>query len=119
MSKQEHESFADAAIIDTSTKNPIDRDAVLELLKSHRVKTASVENSKIPLEDIIPALRKAKVNIPEIFFKIRLHGGNHFSGCRRCCGIVKIDWLHGCSGSRIVLFMLPVLYPSASIVVYA
>jgi glycosyltransferase XagB len=67
--QQEHETFADAAIIDTSTKQPIGREDILELLKSHRVKTSPVENSKIPLEDIIPTLRKAKVNIPEAFFK--------------------------------------------------
>ena len=69
MTKQEHEAFADAALIDTSTKEPIDRDGVLELLKSYRVKTAPVENSEIPIEDIIPSLRKAKVNVPEAFFK--------------------------------------------------
>ena len=65
----EYETFTDAEMIDTSTQKPIDREGVLDLLKSHRVKTASVENSKVPMEDIIPSLRKAKVNIPDAFFK--------------------------------------------------
>jgi hypothetical protein len=65
----EQEIYEDVSIIDTSTKKPIDREGMLELLKSHRVKTTPVENSEIPIEDIIPALRKAKVNIPKLSSK--------------------------------------------------
>jgi cellulose synthase/poly-beta-1,6-N-acetylglucosamine synthase-like glycosyltransferase len=67
--KQEQETFVDTALIDTSTKKPIDREGLLELLKSHHVKTAPVKNSEIPLEDIIPYLKKAKVKVPEAFYK--------------------------------------------------
>ena len=70
MTKQhEQATIADAVLIDTSTMKPIDRDSILELLKSHRVKTALLEKSEITIEDIIPSLRKAKVKIPEAFFK--------------------------------------------------
>ncbi len=64
----EHEIYGNAAVIDTSTQKPIDKKQLIELLKSHGVKPGSVENSDIPLEDIIPSLRKAKVNLPEAFF---------------------------------------------------
>ena len=64
----EKELTADVAIIDTSTKEPIDKNSLLKLLKSHRVKTSSIENSEISIEEIIPTLKKAKVNIPETFF---------------------------------------------------
>ena len=40
------ESTAYAAIIDTSTKEPIDKKSLLKLLKSHRVKTTYIENSE-------------------------------------------------------------------------
>ncbi len=65
----EKELTADAAIIDTSTKEPIDKKSLLKLLKSHHVKTTSIENSEISIEQIIPTLKKAKVNIPETFFR--------------------------------------------------
>lgn len=65
----EKELTADAAIIETSTKEPIDKKSLLKLLKSHRVKTSSIENSEISIEEIIPTLKKAKVNIPETFFR--------------------------------------------------
>jgi glycosyltransferase XagB len=65
----EKELTADAAIIDTSTKEPIDKKSLLKLLKSHRVKTTYIENSEISIEEIIPTLKKAKVNIPETFFR--------------------------------------------------
>lgn len=65
----EHEIFENAAVIDTSTQKPIDKKRLLKLLKSHGVKTDSVENSEISIEDIIPSLRKAKVNMPEALFK--------------------------------------------------
>ena len=47
-------------LIDTSTKKPIDKKGLLELLKTHRVKTGSVEKPEIPQQDIIPTLWKAE-----------------------------------------------------------
>lgn len=60
---------ANAAIIDTSTKEPIGKKELLTLLKAHRVKTDQIENSQITVEDIIPTLRKGKIKIPEPFFR--------------------------------------------------
>ena len=48
-------------LIDISTKEPIDKEHLLHILKSHKVKTASIENADVPLEEVIPSLRKAKV----------------------------------------------------------
>jgi len=66
---QQQKSGFNATIIDASTKEPVDKDSLLDLLKTHRVNTHSVENPKIRLEEVIPALRKAKVNLPEAFFR--------------------------------------------------
>ncbi len=60
---------ANAAIIDTSTKEPLDKKELLELLKSRKVKTDQLEKSEITVEDIIPALRTGKVKIPQTFFR--------------------------------------------------
>jgi cellulose synthase/poly-beta-1,6-N-acetylglucosamine synthase-like glycosyltransferase len=65
----EFETQATAPIIDTTTKEALDKETLLEMLKAHRVKTASVENSEVTVQEIIPTLRKAKIKIPEIFFK--------------------------------------------------
>ncbi len=70
MIKQQEQKTFDGAIIDSSTKEPICREDLLDLLKLHHVKTLSVENSKTSLEDIIPTLRKSKIKIPEAFFKV-------------------------------------------------
>ena len=58
----------DEIIIDTSTKEPIDKEGLLNLLKMHKVQTASVKSPKVSIENVIPTLRKAKVKIPESFF---------------------------------------------------
>lgn len=65
----QQEVTANAAIIDLSTKKTIDKERLIELLKFHAVKTSSVESSEISVEDVIPALRKAKEDVPESFFK--------------------------------------------------
>ena len=65
----EQETFAEAAIIEATAKKPIDKEGILELLKSHSIETAAVENLETPIEDIVPSLRKAKVDLPEDFFK--------------------------------------------------
>jgi ribosome maturation protein Sdo1 len=60
---------ANAAIIDTSTKEPFSKNEILELLKSHKVKIDQLEKSEITVEDIIPTLRAGKVKIPQTFFR--------------------------------------------------
>lgn len=68
MSSLEQETF-DEIFIDTSTKEPIDKDGLLNLLQMHRVETSSVKSSIVSIENVIPTLRKAKVKIPEAFFR--------------------------------------------------
>ncbi|MGD6850608.1 MAG: glycosyltransferase family 2 protein [Candidatus Bathyarchaeia archaeon] len=58
-----------AIIVDASTKEPFDKDAFLRLLRTHYVNTRSVEKPEISLKEVIPTLRKAKVKLPEAFFK--------------------------------------------------
>jgi cellulose synthase/poly-beta-1,6-N-acetylglucosamine synthase-like glycosyltransferase len=65
----EHERIEDIPIIiDTSTKEPIDKEHALQMLKIHKVNTASVEDPDVSLENVIPFLAKAKVNLPDSFF---------------------------------------------------
>ena len=56
-------------VIDATIKEPVDKNRLLELLKTHKVNTSTVEGSESRLEDIIPTLSKAKVNLPEAFYK--------------------------------------------------
>lgn len=58
-----------AIIVDASLKKPIDKEQLLKLLQSHGVKTDSINNLKTAVEDVIPSLRRAKINVPEAFFK--------------------------------------------------
>lgn len=58
-----------AIIVDASIKNPIDKEQLLKLLQSHGVKTDSINNLKTVVEDVLPSLRKSKINIPEAFFE--------------------------------------------------
>jgi cellulose synthase/poly-beta-1,6-N-acetylglucosamine synthase-like glycosyltransferase len=58
-----------APVIDTSTMEIIDKTALITLLRAHRVQTSTVDMPEVKLEDVIPSLRKAKINIPELFFK--------------------------------------------------
>ena len=67
MSSLDQEKFE--IFIDTSTKEPIDKEGLIDLLKIHRVETSSVKSSTVSIENVIPTLRKAKVKIPESFFK--------------------------------------------------
>lgn len=55
-------------IIDTQTKEPLQKEHLIDLLKMHKVKTATAECPDIKLQDVIPTLRKAKQNLPEKFF---------------------------------------------------
>ncbi|HSV49504.1 MAG TPA: glycosyltransferase family 2 protein, partial [Candidatus Acidoferrales bacterium] len=54
-------------VIDSNPKETIDKTSLLKLLKAHHVDTTTVENPETHLEDIIPSLRKAKVNLSEAF----------------------------------------------------
>jgi cellulose synthase/poly-beta-1,6-N-acetylglucosamine synthase-like glycosyltransferase len=69
MLNQNQETYENAIIIDTQTKEPLDKEALLSLLKKHHVKTRPVEKNEIRLEDVIPTLKKAKILLPEAFFK--------------------------------------------------
>jgi glycosyltransferase XagB len=63
------ETHANAAIIDTSIKEPLGKKELIALLKAHKVKIDNIENSQISVEEIIPKLRREKIKIPETFFR--------------------------------------------------
>jgi cellulose synthase/poly-beta-1,6-N-acetylglucosamine synthase-like glycosyltransferase len=64
----QYENYVEPIVIDSSTKEPIDKVALIGLLKAHGVKTGLVEDSEVGLEDVIPALLKSKINPPEEFY---------------------------------------------------
>jgi glycosyltransferase XagB len=66
---EQYENYEEATVIHSTTKEPVDKQALIDLLKHHKVNTAPIENPKITLADAIPTLRKAKVNLPESFYK--------------------------------------------------
>ncbi len=68
MSDQQ-DNYADAIVINATTKEPLDKQTLIALLKKHKVNTTPIENPEVTLEDAIPALRKAKTDIPDLFFK--------------------------------------------------
>ena len=68
MTIQQENTF-EGVVIDATTKEPIDKDYLIKILKTHRVNTTTIEGSNTRLEDAIPALRKAKINLPETFYK--------------------------------------------------
>ena len=68
MTIQQENTF-EGVVIDATTKEPIDKDYLIKILKNHRVNTTTIEDSNTRLEDAIPALRKAKINLPETFYK--------------------------------------------------
>jgi cellulose synthase/poly-beta-1,6-N-acetylglucosamine synthase-like glycosyltransferase len=59
-----------APIIDTSTQKALDKKCLIGILKSCHVQTKSVASSDVSVEEIIPTLRKSKINVPEKFFKV-------------------------------------------------
>ena len=63
------EALINAPIIDATDKRKVDKEHIVELLKKHRVNITAIEKPDIQLEDIIPTLRKAKVHLPESFFR--------------------------------------------------
>jgi cellulose synthase/poly-beta-1,6-N-acetylglucosamine synthase-like glycosyltransferase len=56
-------------VIDSTPKKTFDKPHLLKLLKAHHIDTTTVENPQTHLEDIIPSLRKAKIDLPEAFYK--------------------------------------------------
>ncbi len=63
------QQYAGETIIDASAKEPIDKNGLLELLRAYKVNTSAVESSQISMDDVIPFLQKAKVSLPEDFYK--------------------------------------------------
>ncbi len=63
------ENYAEAIVIDATTKEPVDKTALIGLLKTYNINIKPIENQTIPLGDIIPTLRKAKTVLPEEFYK--------------------------------------------------
>jgi hypothetical protein len=57
------------ATIEALSSACIDKARLLSCLKAHHVKTEPVESPQIPAADVIPTLRKAKVNLPEQFYR--------------------------------------------------
>jgi cellulose synthase/poly-beta-1,6-N-acetylglucosamine synthase-like glycosyltransferase len=70
MTTRYDQQYTEPIIIDSTPKKPLTKENVIAILKYHHVvKTASVEKSEVTLENIIPTLKRAKVNLPESFFK--------------------------------------------------
>lgn len=66
---QQQESTFQGIIIDSTPDKPLNKNKLIDLLKAHQVETKTVEDQNTKLEDIIPSLSKAKINIPEAFYK--------------------------------------------------
>lgn len=56
-------------VIDSTPTETLDKHALIKILKKHRVDTATIDSETTRIEDVIPSLRKAKINLPETFFK--------------------------------------------------
>ncbi len=71
--KSVDESVENQALISLDTDNTstvqVDKDYLVELLRKHHVKTATIEGQETKLENVISDLRKAKINIPDGFFR--------------------------------------------------
>jgi cellulose synthase/poly-beta-1,6-N-acetylglucosamine synthase-like glycosyltransferase len=67
MSEQQQNAVQEAVIAATPNE-PLDKNKLLNLLKAHRVETKTIQQDT-KIEDIIPALSRAKNNIPEAFYK--------------------------------------------------
>ena len=64
------EQYADTIIIDAqSSREPIDKNGLLRLLRAHGVNIAPVTDPQVAIGDVIPILQKAKVSLPESFYK--------------------------------------------------
>ena len=64
------EQYADTIVIDAqSSREPIDKNGLLRLLRAHGVNIAPVTDPQVAIGDVIPILQKAKVSLPESFYK--------------------------------------------------
>jgi hypothetical protein len=66
---QAEEMAIPAAIIDALPQQKYGKRQLLKLLKSYRVDLSPVKDTKVPLEEVISTLRKAKIHVPEPVFK--------------------------------------------------
>ncbi|MCL5876444.1 MAG: glycosyltransferase [Candidatus Bathyarchaeota archaeon] len=69
MTQRQESSTFNPVVIDATTKEPVDKESLLAILKAHDIDTTSVESTQIRLEDVLPTLRKAKVILPGTFYK--------------------------------------------------
>ncbi len=67
--KQQQQQVSACTITIDTKATSIDKGTLLTLLREHNVKTGAVEGAEIPLANVIPALRKGKTNVPELFYK--------------------------------------------------
>ena len=56
-------------LTDSTPTQPLDKQTLIKILKNHHIDTTTIENPQTRLEDIIPTLRKAKINLPENFYR--------------------------------------------------
>ena len=63
------DKYFESVVIDSSSKKPIDKEYLLNLLKFHNIDTSIVESAQIKIEDVIPYIHKAKIKLPEAFYK--------------------------------------------------
>jgi cellulose synthase/poly-beta-1,6-N-acetylglucosamine synthase-like glycosyltransferase len=68
MTKQQT-STVQGVIIDSTIQTPIDKKALIRLLKRYRIETSAIEKPDTKIEDVIPTLIKAKIDLPEEFYK--------------------------------------------------
>lgn len=66
---EQQESKFQGVVIDSTPKEPINKTRLIEILKTYGIDTSTVENSETKVEDVIPTLRKAKITLPEAFYK--------------------------------------------------
>jgi cellulose synthase/poly-beta-1,6-N-acetylglucosamine synthase-like glycosyltransferase len=90
MTEQKQNAFQEV-VIDAAPNEPLDKNRLLNLLKSHRVETKTIlQDTKI--EDIIPSLSRAKINIPESFYKeLSSKLGMHFSDYSKIKEIYAVE----------------------------
>ncbi len=87
---EQNQNYRDAVVIDSTTKEPLNKPALLELLKTYNVNTKPIENPQITLENVIPTLIKAKINPPEGFYRdLSLKLNMSFIGCQEVKDLYK------------------------------
>jgi hypothetical protein len=69
MTQRQESSNFNPVVIDATTKEPVEKECLLEILKAHNIDTTPVDSPQIHMEDVLPTLRKAKVMLPQVFYK--------------------------------------------------